>query len=494
MRDLIQKQWHLFLFAAIGAACIIAMGKQSGMGVSPDSVFYLEAAKELIQDHALEDFNHLPLVDFPAGYPLLLAFVSWITQSDPLVFSTILNAFLYACLIFFSGRLTQKFFPNKPWLQIAVLGCLVVSPAMIEIYAMLWSETSFLLLLVLFFLVMGKVLSPNNRQHWWVLAAIIAGYAALTRYAGITIIATGCLIVLLQSNWKLGLRNSIRFGLIASLPLAINLIRNKMHTDTFTGLRKPATTGIIDNLGFTFDTIAQWLFLPFSTNTWIVGSILLLLMIAGLWLRRKDAYGKIVYSFALIYAAFMIISASTSKHEQLNSRLLAAILLPVIIVVFDIIYQLHQRKRLSTFIASSFIIAISIFWQYKYYPINWETWDGVKDAGVPGYREQMWGEMEIVQYLRKHKQDFQPADSIYANAHDAVHFLSGIYSRQLPQKEFDWQINRLKNLPCGYIVFIRDADNPELISLDSIRQFKQLQTVVQFEDGALYRFCDSTKL
>lgn len=493
MRELIQKQWHLFLFAGIGAACIIAMGKQSGMGVSPDSVFYLEAAKELIQDHALEDFNHLPLVDFPAGYPLLLAFVSWITQTDPLLFSTILNALLYACLIFFCGRLTQKFFPEKSWLQTAVLGCLVVSPAMVEIYAMLWSETSFLVLLILFMLVMGKTLTSATQKKWWILAATVAGYAALTRYAGITIIATGCLLLLLQKNWKQGLQNSIGFGLIASLPLTINLIRNKIHTDTFTGLRKPATTSIIDNLGYTFDTIVQWSFLPFNTNVWIVGSVTLMLIIACLLLRRKDAYGQIVYSFALIYAAFMIISASTSKHEQLNSRLLAAILLPVVLATFDILYQLHQRKYISNIIASSLIIVLSYSWQYKYYPINWETWDGVKDAGVPGYREQMWGEMEIVQYLRKHKSDFKAADSIYANAHDAVHFLSNIYSRQLPQKEFDWQINRLKNLPCGYIVFIRDADNPELISLDSIRQFKQLQPVVQFEDGALYRFCDSTK-
>lgn len=493
MRELIQKQWHLCLFAAIAAGCIIAMGKQSGMGVSPDSVFYLEAAKELIRDHALEDFNHLPLVDFPAGYPLLLAFVSWITQTDPLVFSTALNALLYACFIYLSGRLTQYLFPKKTWLQIAVLGSLVVSPANIEIYAMLWSETSFLVLLVLFMLVMGKALTHPAQEKWWILAAIIAGYAALTRYAGITIIATGCVLSLLQSNWKKGLRKTLLFGLIASIPLTINLIRNKLHTDTFTGLRKPATTGLLDNLGFIFNTIQDWLCLPFSTQSWITGSIVLVLMIAALILRRKDAYGKTLYSFALIYSTFMIVSASTSKHEQLNSRLLAAILLPVIIVVFDIIYQLHQRKRISTLIASSFIIAISISWQYKYYPINWETWDGVKDAGVPGYREQMWGEMEIVQYLRKHKNDFQAADSIYANAHDAVHFLSGIYSRQLPQKEFSWQINRLKQLPCGYIVFIRDADNPELISLDSIRQFKQLHPVVQYEDGALYRFCDSTK-
>lgn len=493
MRARLQNNWHLFLFAVIAAGCIIAMGKESGMGVSPDSVFYLEAAKELIQDHALEDFNHLPLVDFPAGYPLLLAFVSLITQTDPLVFSTILNAFLYACLIFLSGRLAQKLFPEKRWLQIAVLGSLVVSPATIEIYAMLWSETSFLLLLILFMLLMGKALNEPMKQQWWILAAIVAGYAALTRYAGVTIIATGCLLFLLQSNWRQGLLRGLQFGVLASIPLTINLIRNKIHTDTFTGLRKPANTSILDNLGFTFATIQDWLFLPFNVQSWIIGSIVLVLITVALLMRRKEAYGKILYSFALMYSVFMIVSASTSKHEQLNSRLLAAILLPLIILVFDIIYQLHLQKRLSTRIASISIVLISIAWQYKYYPINWETWDGVKDAGVPGYREQMWSEMEIVQYLRKHKTAFQPADSIYANAHDAVHFLSGIYSRQLPQKEFSWQINRLKQLPCGYIVFIRDADNPELISMDSIRQFKQLIPVVQFEDGALYRFCDSTK-
>jgi 4-amino-4-deoxy-L-arabinose transferase-like glycosyltransferase len=183
----------------------------------------------------------------------------------------------------------------------------VVSPATIEIYAMLWSETSFLLLLILFMLLMGKALNEPMKQQWWILAAIVAGYAALTRYAGVTIIATGCLLFLLQSNWRQGLLRGLQFGVLASIPLTINLIRNKIHTDTFTGLRKPANTSILDNLRFTFDTIQDWLFLPFNVQSWIIGSIVLVLITVALFMRRKEAYGKILYSFALMYSVFMIV-------------------------------------------------------------------------------------------------------------------------------------------------------------------------------------------
>ena len=63
---------------------------------------------------------------------------------------------------------------------------------------------------------------------------------------------------------------------------------------------------------------------------------------------------------------------------------------------------------------------------------DYEYYDGVKDAGVPGYREDPFVQSEIVQFVEKNKSIFDPRLPIYSNAGEAVYFVSGLPARQLP--------------------------------------------------------------
>ena len=62
---------------------------------------------------------------------------------------------------------------------------------------------------------------------------------------------------------------------------------------------------------------------------------------------------------------------------------------------------------------------------------DYEYYDGVKDAGVPGYREDPFVQSEIVQFVEKNKTVFDPRLPIYSNAGEAVYFVTGLPARQL---------------------------------------------------------------
>src|ERR1700712_3178738 len=77
--------------AAAGFVFMQLYCRHSGIGVSPDSVTYISSARHILQDFKFRAFDDLPVVDFPAGYPLFLAGLSFITRLDCLVYGPILN-------------------------------------------------------------------------------------------------------------------------------------------------------------------------------------------------------------------------------------------------------------------------------------------------------------------------------------------------------------------------------------------------------------------
>src|SRR6201996_5231887 len=107
---------------------------------------------------------------------------------------------------------------------------------------MIWSETLFLLLSVLFMIGCHRYFQQHTILSL-LLIAVIAGLACVTRYAGISIIAMGGLLMLCDGRLRWGLRkigHLFLFGLVAIIFPAINLYRNYRVTDTLTGYREKA--------------------------------------------------------------------------------------------------------------------------------------------------------------------------------------------------------------------------------------------------------------
>ena len=492
----LSKNIDSFIAALVGFSIILLLTKHSGIGVSPDSVTYLSAARNFISGKGLVEFDGVPLVDFPAFYPGFLGIISFITRLDPLVFGPVLNGLLFASLIYSTGALMNGFYVPSGWYKRILLSCFVLSPCLLEIYSMLWSETIFILLII-FFIVVAKTYFETYAVRPLVILGIITAVACVTRYAGIVLIGTGGMLLILDANspFPRRIRQVIIFSLISFSLLLINLTRNVIISGLPTGARQKGNTPFLQNIYFFGSVLSDWL--PVPKNDAMVSLITIICMaiciiVFVVLFTHKSTYHSfesIAASFCIVYCAFMILSATVSRYEQFTSRLLAPIFIPL---CWGLSYWIPKTARKFSGFKKSGIVALGILFatafQNKQLSADYEMYDGVKDAGIPGYTEDPFPQSEIVSFIRQNKQIFKPGYTIYSNAGDAVYFFTGMTARLLPQNVFPEQIKNFYTQPHHYLIWFNDVDNPDVPTLNQILEHKKLILVRQFNDGSVYAY------
>jgi hypothetical protein len=139
-------------------------------------------------------------------------------------------------------------------------------------------------------------------------------------------------------------------------------------------------------------------------------------------------------------------------------------------------------KRLFLF-AASVAAAVLLVVQLS---ADYETWDGVKDAGIPGYFEDPFPQSEIVRFIESYKGKFRPGYPIYSNAGDAVYLFTGLPARLLPQDVFPKEIRKYYQEKNDYLIWFNDVDNPDLLDEQSVISNKGMILIKKLPDGAVY--------
>ncbi|HEY0432267.1 MAG TPA: hypothetical protein VGC95_00255, partial [Chitinophagaceae bacterium] len=337
VRDILLRVF-IGLFAAAGFTIIYFFTRHGGIGVSPDSVVYSTTADHLRQHGLLRDFTQRPMVNFPVFYPVFLSIVSIVTATGPVVIGPWINGLLFATLIGITGYMTNRFARRSPWYVVAVLACTVLSPALLEDYSMLWSETLFLVLELLFMLALYRYVRVSAMPAL-LLAASVAGLACVTRYAGVTLVLTGLIVILLNSKLsvKTRLRHGFFFGMLSCTLLAANLLRNMIVSKTLTGSRERSLTSVTSNLTDIGKTFFSWINSQDASARIAVGlstAVLIALLIFFLVTTRQKGQADDLFTipvlFALVYLVFILAVATLSRFEELNSRFLSPVYLPLL--------------------------------------------------------------------------------------------------------------------------------------------------------------------
>ena len=491
----IRRNLDSLLAGLVGFLIFCVFTNHSGVGISPDSVVYLSASRNWLSGKGFFQFDHVPMVDFPVLYPIFLGIVSLISRLDPLSYATVVNGLLYASLIYISGAMMNGFSFLSLWYKRILLSVIVLSPCLLEIYPMLWSETLFLIFSLLFILLLTEYFrSHSTRTLMW--TAFIAALACVTRYAGVALIATGGLLIIIDAHLPSGrkLRDlSIFSGLGISL-LVLNLMRNRMVSGFLTGARQKGTTPLLDNLYYYGVVLCDWL--PITKNNRAIALTIalvtiLLLMAFCIWFVLIRAYShgyeSVSASFFLLYAFFMILSATVSRYQELNSRLLAPLFIPFI---WSISFWIPKWIKSLSHAGKVLVIAAALIFflafQYNQLAADYETYDGVKDAGVPGYTEDPFPQSHIVRFIIDNRSKFRAGYMIYSNAGDAVYFFTGLSANLLPEVVFPKEIQKYYAGNHQYLVWFNDIDNPDVLSLQEILSHKRLVPVIVFPDGAVY--------
>ncbi len=483
------------LFAALVAASLIyCLASIHGIGISPDSVTYTSVAKNMQYGKFWYKFDNMPLVVFPIFYPSFLGAVMFVTKHDIVALAPVLNAILFGTVIFFSGCILQQFKQSAKLYKWVILSCLIASSSLIEIYSMLWSETLFILLLLILMVALRKYATAYHFKKL-VTVAIICAIACVTRFAGIAYVAIVGFIILVDNGlvWRKKWWHLLSFGAISVSLLAINLGYNYYLLGTLTGNRQKSITSLRQNLQFYGNVMWDWLKLPegqYTYATWLGICLLVVMMtlvIKRCWQQKNlYTYQNIAAVAFIMYVAFIIATACISKYEQINNRLLSAAFIPLLLGATywlpNIIKQSSSKIVKGALV--TIFLTVAVLFQYNQY-IWANAWYGmVAEYGLPGYTDITWQQSPMVIYLQQHKTSFKVATPIYSNANDAVYFFSGMPCQTIPEVVHDEEIIcYFKEQPHYIVWFTNEFDNPNILRLQEVQKHHTLDTLQRFSDG-----------
>ncbi|MDQ4071225.1 MAG: glycosyltransferase family 39 protein [Actinomycetota bacterium] len=228
---LVRHGW-LLIAAAVALVAVLATTR-SGLGASTDSVAYVAQARSLRESRTLQVptgiYEVYEEVDtardwvagphFPPLFPAVLALIG--ASDNPTSSGRGLNASLLAATVLAVAFMVQR---HTGWRGTALLaaGLVALSPAVLGTHAMLWSEPLFIALGLLGLLGLARYLEQESLPTL-VAASVAIALAWLTRYAGIALVLTGLLVLVLSGPRPRGRRAAL-FLVLTSVPMLAFLL------------------------------------------------------------------------------------------------------------------------------------------------------------------------------------------------------------------------------------------------------------------------------
>ena len=487
----------------LGFLVILLFTRHSGIGVSRDSIAYISAANSFVEGKGFNAYDNVPLALFPVGYPIFLGLIKFITHSSLLVSGAYLNALLFATIVYLlSCIIKQQVYPNKI-ITITLMAVLVFAVPLHEDFYMLWSESLFILLEILLIISLSHYFTKQLKYYYFI-AVFIAAYAAITRFAGITFIVVPSIFLILNTNIPLRKRlKNIIVGLIVGItPLTINLIRNYYSTTEMTGNRQNGIYTLYQNISFSGKVFCEWFYNSTlnTATTFTVGLIMLLLMVSysililiRIFKYRSDAhYYKIATVYGTVYYLFILTTATLSRYETINNRLLSPLFIPVLLLIIHIGERLINSTLFASLQRVKAIVITLLFGVFlsKEVLASYDFYMDSQEGGIGGYTEDSWKESETIQYVKEHINMFSKLSiydiPVYSNSAHSLYLYTDTYFTLLPEKTHLNKIETMYKLPAFYVIWFNEEGNDDILPIEAIQKHKTLKVIHQFKDGTVY--------
>ena len=356
---------RLFLPAAAAIACGMlasVFATPYGMGVTPDSLLYLNAADHLAQGHGLRvataDDTLVPLTHYPPLFPAILALFT-LGGLSPLGAAravalgvTALNVALVTTVTFTSTKSATA--------ATAAAFVVALSVDMLFLNTAVWSDGLFIALQVTCLALVSRYLQTSH--YGYLLAgAGAAALAWLTRWiGGAVVFAASMSILTLGPGLKRHrLAHSLRFALLASALPAAWVLRNVIVAQTATNRALGFSPLSRDDLAAVVETTSSWL-LPGSNRVTVfagqdaVAAAMLFVAVVGLgvlvhrFVRRTIAdrsslsHTPVVFLlFAICYIVAVLLGAAFyDSAVPLDNRILA----PAYVAAIPVVAFILQRS------------------------------------------------------------------------------------------------------------------------------------------------------
>jgi hypothetical protein len=226
---------------ALGAVGILLYSTPEGLGLSDDSIGYIAGARSILSGQGYREAwlaSNGPVTHFPPGFSSLLALIS-LSGLDPLRSARFLNALLFGANAFLLGVIGWRMTKSQvAGVTLALL--FAVNASLFNAHAVAMSEPLYIFFSLAAFLTFSEYFLPSpygrgQGEGWLIATGILTAFAYLTRYAGLALLATFLLaLILLQDTLRKKLASTGVF-LASTLPFFIGWgIRNKMVADNAT--------------------------------------------------------------------------------------------------------------------------------------------------------------------------------------------------------------------------------------------------------------------
>jgi 4-amino-4-deoxy-L-arabinose transferase-like glycosyltransferase len=442
--------WGVIAIIAMSVASVLLI-THHGSGMSPDSVVYVAAAEQLAAGEGLTvPFGENPgqaLIHFPPLFPLVLAFFDWVGIGT-FWGSRILNASLLAgstSLIFiFLNRLQ----PSSPGTLLASI-LFILFPLVLMIHSMAWSEPLFLFLMLLSMLTLGRGIIEGN-WHSLIVSALLAGFASLTRYAGLALLIAGGLALFIGSadGWAQRFKRAAFYFIVGFIPLFVWLARNIALFGAPTNRELSVHFVSMNHLWQLVGTVASWFFIPTDMPGVIKVTFLTLLSFSLGWclwgmIFRSTANAEsvnndqssptrihilILIIYALTYLGFLLFSISfIDANTPLDDRILSPILVFGFLLI-SIVYIRRWRWIWKSWISRLvFVLPLAILLVLSSQAtVRWSTAAYLNGLG---FNHSRWRMSELIARLGMLEQDA----TIYSNSPEGVYLHTGRSAYSLPR-------------------------------------------------------------
>ncbi len=235
-----QQSWLtsflLLVIAAIGVSLIL-YETQIGPGINGDSVHYIMGAENLILGNGFSRWSGggevRPITGFPPLYSTILAGLGFLGL-DLFQVTRFLNALLFGANIFLVGMLIFRY-TRALWPALIGSALILASSTQIQFHVMALTEPLFIFLMLVGIYSLTHYLDTYN--PWVLLLSTAAvGLGSLARYVGLSMTATGLVLIffLSKSNWKRRILDCAIFGGFSLIPVFLWLRRNASISGTLT--------------------------------------------------------------------------------------------------------------------------------------------------------------------------------------------------------------------------------------------------------------------
>ena len=508
--------WPLLALAALGVTHILVRTASHGAAIGADSVTYLSTVENLLAGHGLQDFRGHSPPQWPWLFPLLVAAVAASADVEAAAAARLINAAAFGAIILLAGTWFRRAIPSRPLAAGATL-VVATSHHLSHSASYVMTEATFIAFTLFAIMRMDAMRTGRMGHTALAVAALGAGLAAATRYAGVAVILTGALLLLWAREYTLGdrLRRAAAYVALAAAPLGAMLTHNRLVHGVLERPRLAPATGesVLDALQDIAGVMAQaavpgsapdWL----APMLWLAAGVLACCVVAlrtrptWAWLKGWAGDGAMLpaVTFTWVYLGFILATVPRFSAATIGEapRYLLPLQVPLLLMATLALHRLMRlptagRRTVAKWTAAT-IVGFSVLAS-----VIATAGAGAMRTVVAlrsgyfgkSYNTAYWRGAETIRYLREHPVDTQVLANRFGLLHAALALGRGAKERgkyrSLPP-DADTLARRLAAAPDGaLVVWLHDGDNGYGYDDRHLRSLPNLSVVAELADGLVFR-------